>query len=354
MGERILFGNLRDGRQVSLFRLKSTGGAEAEILDLGGIIRSIKVPGRDGKPIDIVMGYETFEDQLNSRGWNCGVMGRVINRIGGGRFWIHGKMHELPLPEWGGKKAPFVIHGGAGCYASKLFTGETHTDEEGDKVTLYYRDHGEGGFPGEVDVWITYILTPDNEFRIRYRCLPTEDTILNVASHVYLNLGGHGSGTIHDHIVQLRADYYTPSTPDGLPTGEVLRVDGTPFDFRTPKSLGEGLESGHEQIMQQRGYDHNLCLAGGGYRECGWIYSESTGIRLTLLTDMPGVQLYCSCNERTVEGTKESRSYGRFGAFCLETQYYPNATAYSHFPQPVFPANTVFESQTAFRFSVEK
>lgn len=352
MSEKIMYGTLKDGRPVSLYRLKNKVGAEVEILELGAIIKSIKVPGRDGKLVDIVMGYDTLDDQLNSRGWNCGVMGRVINRIGAGKIWIEGKLYQLPLPEWGGKKAPFVIHGGAGCYAMKLFAGELHADEEGEKVTLYYRDHGEGGFPGEVDVWVTYILTQDNELRIRYRCLPSEDTILNVSSHVYLNLGGHGSGTIHDHIVQMYADYYTPVAPDGLPTGEVLKVDGTPFDFRTPKALGKGIDSGHEQIVLQNGYDHNLCLVGGGYRECGWVYSESTGIKLTLLTDMPGVHLYCSCNERDTEGAKDGKTYSRYGAFCLETQYYPNATAHSHFPQPVFLANTVFESQTGFKFSV--
>ncbi|NLM60710.1 MAG: galactose mutarotase [Clostridiales bacterium] len=352
MGEKILYGKLRDGRKVSLYRLKNRSGAEVEVLDFGAVIRAVRVPDRDGKLVDVVMGYDTLEDQLSAMGWNCGVMGRVANRIGGGRLWINGRLHQLPLPEWGGKKAPFVIHGGAGCYAMKLFSGRLHEDEEGDKVTLYHRDRGEGGFPGEVDVWVTYILTPDNEFILRYRCLPTEDTIINITSHVYMNLNGHGNGTIHNHIVRMDADFFTPVAPGGLPTGEVLRVDGTPFDFRGTKKLGEGLDSGSGQIAIQNGYDHNLCLSGTGYRECGWVYSDLTGIRLTLRTDMPGVQLYCSCNERDTEGAKEGRKYSRFGAFCLETQYFPDATAYPHFPQPVTPANTVYQSQTGFRFSI--
>jgi len=354
MAEKMFYGTLADGREVSLFRLKSAGGAEVDVLDYGAVIRALRVPSRSGELVDVAMGYDTFDDQMTKRGFNGGVMGRAINRIGDGKLWIYGKLHKLPLPEWGGKKAPFVIHGGAGCYAMKLFHGKITSDSVSDSVTLYHRDMGEGGFPGEVDVWITYTLTTYNELQIRYRCLPNEDTILNIASHVYLNLEGHGSGTIHRHTAKFDSNFYTPVAPNGLPTGEILKVDGTPFDFREPKTLGEGIATGHEQIALQNGYDHNLCLAGGGYRECGWVSAENTGIRLTLSTDMPGVHLYCSGNERPVEGAKEGKNYGSFGALCLETQYYPNATANSHFPQPVFPANTVFESQTSFKFSIEK
>ncbi|MDR0819262.1 MAG: galactose mutarotase [Oscillospiraceae bacterium] len=353
MSERISYGKSRDGKDVSLYRLKGSGGVEVEIMDFGAIIRSIKVPGRGGKITDVVMGYENFDDQLSKMGWNCGIMGRVVNRIGDGKIWIRGKLHQLDVPEWGGQKAPFVMHGGAGGYSAKVFSGELYSDAEGEKVTLYHHDRGEGNFPGEVDVWVTYVLTPDNELQLRYRCLPTRDTVLNITSHCYFNLAGHGNGTIHKHIMKLDADYYTPAAPGGLPSGEVLKVDGTAFDFRTPKSFGEGIDSGEAQITLQGGYDHNLCLAGGGYRERGYVYDESTGIKLTLSTDMPGVQLYCSGNEMPAENAKDGKNYEKFGAFCLETQYYPNATAYSHFPQPVFAANQVFESQTAFKFSAE-
>ncbi|MDR0857930.1 MAG: galactose-1-epimerase, partial [Oscillospiraceae bacterium] len=167
------------------------------------------------------------------------------------------------------------------------------------------------------------------------------------------NLAGHGSGTIHEHIMQLNSDFYAPSIPGALPSGEILKVDGTAFDFREPKTFGAGLATGEAQIVTAGGYDHNLCLSGGGYRAVGYVHSEATGIRLTLSTDMPGMQLYCSGNETPTENAKDGKSYPQFGAFCLETQFFPNATAYSHFPQPVIPANTVFESQTAFKFTVE-
>lgn len=347
------YGVLNDGREVTLYSLKNGSGMEVEVLNYGAIIRSIMVPDRAGQTVDVVMGYDSLKDQISSMGWNCGVMGRVINRIRDGKFWIDGKLYELPLPEWGGKKAPFVMHGGAGCYASKLFSEVPNPNcspSAASSLTLYHRDLGEGGFPGAVDVWITYTLTEENELQIRYKCLPEEDTILSIASHVYFNLEGHGGGTVHKHKAKISADYYTPVAPDGLPTGEILKVDETPFDLRTPKLLQEGMESSHEQIKMQGGYDHNLCLRGGGYRECGWFHADSTGITLTLLTDMPGVHLYTSGNERFTENAKESKSYAKHGAFCLETQYFPNSTAYSHFTQPIFRAGQVCEFRTTFKF----
>ena len=351
MGRIQSYGRTPDGRDVSLYHLKGAGGAEAEIMDYGAIVHSLKVPDRDGSLVDVMMGYDNFVDQLKDTGWNCGVMGRVVNRIGEGKIWIKGKLHQLDLPELGSGKAPFILHSGDGGYGRMLFSGRMDSGAGGDGATFYYRDAGIGGFPGLVDVWVSYLLTPDNELQIRYRCLPSEDTVLNITSHCYFNLAGHGSGSIHDHVMQLEAGYYLPAAPGGLPSGEVLKVDGTVFDFRKPKRFGDGLESGDTQIALQGGYDHNLCLSGGGYRECGWVYEKTTGIKMTLSTDMPGVQLYTSGNESFTEGAKEGKTYDRYGAFCLETQYYPDATAHSHFPQPVFPGNQVFESQTAYRFS---
>ena len=354
MSEKVTYGRMPDGREVSLYRLVGAGGAEAEIMDFGATIRSIKVPGRGGVKTDIAMGFENFDDQLRSTGWNCGIVGRVANRIDKGEIWIKGNRHLVDLPEQDGKKAPFILHSGAENYAKMLFQGRIYSDGDGEKAEFYYRDVSRIGFPGVVDVWVTYVLTPQNELQLRYRCLPSEDTVLNITSHCYFNLAGHGSGAVDSHVMKLDADYYLPAKPDCLPTGEAAKVDGTAFDFREPKDFGSGLKSDDPQIVLLGGYDHNFCLSGGGYRECGWVYEKSTGIKMTVSTDLPGIQLYTSCSEVLTEGAKEGKTYDRYGAFCMETQYYPNATAHSHFPQPVFPANQVFESQTAYKFSVQR
>ena len=344
------------GREVSLYKLTGAGGAEAEIMDYCATIRSIIVPDRAGEKTDVVMGFETFDDQFQSTGWNCGIVGRVANRIDKGDFFINGKRYTVDLPEQDGQKAPFILHSGAENYAKKLFQGKLWSDSEGEKAEFYYRDVSAIGFPGVADVWVTYVLTPDNELQLRYRCLPSEDTVLNITSHCYFNLAGHGSGggALYDHVMKLDAGYYLPARPDCLPTGEVHKVDGTAFDFREPAKLGDGMKGGDPQIALFGGYDHNFCLSGAGYRECGWVYAEQTGIKMTVSTDLPGIQLYTSCSEVHTEGAKDGKTYERFGALCLETQYYPNATAHSHFPQPVFPANQVFESQTAYKFSVQR
>ncbi len=211
---------------------------------------------------------------------------------------------------------------------------------------------GRGGFPGEVDVWVTYVLTPENELQIRYRAIPTEDTVLNLTSHCYFNLAGHDSGSAADHRICINADFYLPAAEGGLPTGEVLRVQGTGLDLTAMRKIRDGLESGDKQIALQGGYDHNFCLRGSGYREAAVVSDEKSGRVMTVFTDLPGVQFYTAGNDMPGDGFKDGASYHKYDAFCLETQYFPDATAHSHFPQPVVRAGSVFESMTAFRFSV--
>jgi aldose 1-epimerase len=332
---------------VNLYRLENKAGTQVEICDLGGAIHSfIYKNKKTGKTYDIVMGHDSLDDQFKLFGYNGGMMGRVVNRIWKGKIWIYGKLHQLELT-----MGDMVMHGGKGMYAKKLFQPRLWEDDEGEKLTLYLKDTGEGGFPGEVDVWITYVLTPKNELKLQYKCLPTEDTILNITSHVYFNVGGHDSGTVADDTCQLNANFFTPVDETGLPTGEILKVDGTVFDFRTPRTFRGGLESDDRIIKMQHGYDINLCLAGGGLREGGWVSSAKSGLKLSFQTDMPGVQLYTASNDPPGTGFKGGATYEKYGAVCLETQYYPNATAHSHFPQPVFPANQVFNSETVFTLS---
>jgi aldose 1-epimerase len=344
----VLYGVLPDERPVMLYRLQNKAGTYVEIMNYGGIIHSLVFADKNGVPADIVMGYKNLEDQLSRTGWNCGIVGRCVNRILNGELVIHGKVYQLEK-----NRGNMTLHGAGGAYSKKLFAPRFWEDDEGEKLTLYHRDLGEGGFPGEVDVWVTYVLTPSNELKIKYRALPTQDTVLNFSNHCYFNLGGHNSGTVADHYMRIYADYYLPDGDNGVPTGEVLNVTGTVFDFNHPRKLREGLESNDSQIKLQGGYDHNYCLAGSDFRKAVCVYEEKSGRCMTVYTDMPGVQLYTSCNDPAGSGYKDDAVYHKYDAFCLETQYYPNATAHSHFPSPVFPADRVFSSETVYALSLK-
>jgi aldose 1-epimerase len=342
------YGVTPDGQKIYCYRLENKKGMYAEVTNLGGVIRALGFPDKEGRPGDIVMGHDSFENQMTKFGFTGALMGRVVNRIWGGEINIHGKVIQLEK-----NFGNMTFHGGKGMYAMKLFYPRAYEDAEGDKLELYYKDTGEGGFPGEVDVWVTFIVTPQNELKIRYRALPTEDTILNITHHAYFNLGGHGSGTIKDQILQMDADFFTPVNDDGVPSGEVRSVVGTAFDFRKGRPFREGIESTEEQIVKQHGYDMNLCLAGYGLRKVARAWDPKSGRVMTVSTDMPGVQLYTASNEREDTGFKEGATYHQYDAFCLETQYFPNGTAFSHFPSPVFPAKTLWTSETIFALSLE-
>jgi aldose 1-epimerase len=342
------YGLTREGQQIHLYRIENKSGMYAEISTLGGVIRALGFPDKNGKAGDIVMGHDSFENQMTKFGFTGALMGRVVNRIWGGEINVNGKVIQLEK-----NFGNMTFHGGKGMYAMKLFYARPYEDAEGDKVELYFKDTGEGGFPGEVDVWVTYVITPQNELKIKYRALPSEDTILNITHHVYFNLGGHASGTIKDQICQMDADFFTPVNKEGIPTGEVRSVEGTVFDFRKGRPFREGLESSEPQIVMQHGYDINLCLAGYGLRKVARVSDPKSGRVMTVLTDMPGVQLYTASNEREDSGFKEGATYHQYDAFCLETQYFPNGTAFSHFPYPVFPAKKLWTSETVFALSIE-
>jgi aldose 1-epimerase len=352
MSERLRqYGLLDDGRPVYIYTLQNIAGTSVEILNYGCIIRSLNFVDKNGKLGDIVMGYDSLEDQLARRGWSNSIVGRCVNRIMNGELFIKGKLYQLETMITA--KGNMTMHGGVGGYGKKLWFPRFWEDAEGEKLTLYHHDLGEGGFPGEVDVWVTYVLTAKNEIKIKYKALPTEDTILNFSSHCYFNLAGHASGSVAEHIMQIDADFFTPVNEKGIPTGEILKVSDTVFDFNKPRKLKEGLESNDPQIKMQRGYDHNYCLKGTGFRKVAKVYDEKSGRCMVIHTDLPGVQLYTSNNDTTGTGYKGKASYDQYGAFCLETQFFPNSPANPQFPSAIFPANRIFESETVFSLSIE-
>lgn len=343
-----VFGKLESGEEVRLFHLENGEGIEAEIIEYGAIIHRLVVPGRNGVRADVVLGQDTLENYIKMPNFSAAVVGRCANRIGNAVFSINGK--DYVLEKNNGNNS---LHSGSGNYANKLFKGKMF--DSGDKVgvTLYYKDLGLGGFPGTVDVWVTYTLTSEGSFEIEYKAVPDTDTVINLTNHAYFNLSGHDTGSVENHLLQINSDFYLPNDNGALPTGEVLSVTGTDMDFNSPRPVGEGFKSTDVQLTQFGGYDHNFCLRGRGYRKVVELLDPISGRGMEVYTDLPGIQLYTTNFAGKNSIGKEGALYQRHGALCLETQYFPNAVNMSHFPSPVFRAGETYYTVTAFKFFVK-
>ena len=340
-----IFGKTADGTEdVTLYRITG-GGITADILSYGGIICRLLVPDKNGVVADVVLGQDTMEG-YGGRGASAGAfIGRVANRISGAEFAIDGRTYPL--------QANFgtdLIHGGAGNYARRNFCGQTFNDGFKAGVTLSLTDNGEGGFPGKVDVTLTYSLDESGNFGLKYTALPEMDTPINFTNHVYFNIAGQETGNVGEHILQLNADFITPNDGRGMTTGEILAVKGTDFDFTEPKPIKTGLESSNPLFTQFGGFDMNYCIRGRGFRKGGSVTDPKSGRCMEFYTDLPGVQVFSM--PRVPEGAtgKKGAPYVGNGAICFETQLFPDCTNYSQFPSPFVKAGTKYETETIYRF----
>ncbi|MDR2104100.1 MAG: galactose mutarotase [Treponema sp.] len=336
-----LFGTLPNGENVWRCTLKNKGGMSAQIITLGAIIQSIRTADREGNFENVVLGRSDLAGYLAPRSPSAAVIGRVANRIKGHTFQIGGKVYDLAANEGNN-----TLHGGPGNYGRRNFA---LVEADDTLVRLALRDHGEAGFPGEVDVEVCYRLN-DEGLLIQYRVIPTEDTPLNLTNHVYFNLAGHGSGPINEQELQLEADFYTPADDENIPTGEILRTKGTPFDFSSPRKFGPAIAELAASGDKKGGFDHNFVLNGRGMRKVAWARDGQSGRVMEVFTDLPGMQLFTANHMQEGTPGNDGASYTRHGAFCLETQFFPNTVHVPHFPCCIVPANTVFSSATAYYF----
>lgn len=347
------FGTLPDNSRVTMYTLTNKNGVRADIIDYGGIIVSLLVPDRNGKLDDIVLGYDNIGDYLDRSPYFGAICGRHANRIEGASFVLNGTRYELSANE-GSKQ----LHGGIKGFDKKLWDSRiiTRNDHECLELSLFSPD-GDEGFPGNLEVRVIYDLTDDNALEIEYYGASDTDTVLNLTNHTYFNLSGHNSGTILDHYLKINADFYTPISKDVLPTGEILSVKNTPFDFTEPRQIGEFLRdySGNEQMVNGVGYDHNFVLRdkGPGLRECSELYDPKSGRVMTCYTTKPGVQFYSGNHLKGAGIGKGGCVYDKWHGLCLETQYFPNAMKYSHFPSPVLRAGDIYHHLTIFKFSTK-
>lgn len=339
MIKREKFGSVNE-QNIFMYTLDNGNGLSAEILSYGGILKSLTFRGTD-----VVLGRDSLEDYLKNEGYFGALIGRNSNRIKGASFELNGNTYNLAKNDGNNN-----LHGGNIGFDSKIWTCTDINGKEPTLILSRVSPDGEEGFPGTAEIQITYTLTAENGIKIHYEAASDQDTVMNLTNHSYFNLNGHDSGTVDEHTIQISSNFYTPNTEECMPNGEVLKVDGTPFDLRTPKKLKEGFASGHPQIELFGGYDHNFALPGRGFRHCATVTGDKSGISMEVYTDQPGVQLYTgNCiNPETV--CKNGCKYAIHQALCLETQTFPDAIHHSHFPTPVLPAGTKYDTCTEYRF----
>lgn len=350
---RAPFGTLPDGTPVELFTVTNRNGVEIRAITYGGIILSIRVPDREGRLDDIVLGYDTVAEYArNNAPYFGAIIGRYGNRIAKGRFAIDGTTYKLAT-----NNGPNHLHGGVKGFDKVVWRGEPIENEQGAGVVLTYTSpDGEEGYPGTVKARVTYLVTDRNELSVEYEAVTDKATHINLTQHSYFNLAGQGARDVLDHVLQIRADRYTPVDATLIPTGELAPVAGTPFDFRQPTPIGARINQDHPQLRHGLGYDHNFVLArsAGGLQPAARVFEPTTGRTLEIATTEPGIQFYSgNFLDGTITG-KEGRVYQKRYGFCLETQHYPDSPNQPGFPSTLVRPGETYRSKTVFTFAASQ
>lgn len=340
------FGILRDGRRANLYTIENKRGMQAVLTDFGAILVRLLVPDRDKRLVDVVLGYdelEKYEDNFDMLG---ATVGRNVNRIEKGRFQIDGVEYQLDINENDNNIHSSMDKG----FHKVLWDTEIVSD---DSVSFsYHSPHMENGFPGNLDISLTYTLTDTGALILSYYGVSDQKTLVNLTNHSYFNLSGYASGDILDTIVWINAESFTPVRKGTIPTGEIRSVENTPMDFRIPKAIGRDLKDEDEQLKLVYGYDHNFVLNGRGKGLCKAATAESprTGIRMTVYTDLPGLQFYGGNTTRDIVG-KGGVLITKNSGFCMESHYYPNSINIPSFLQPVLEKGAEYKTTTIYQFS---
>ncbi len=336
-----------DGTLIEKYRLVS-GEYTAEITTLGAAIVSLTVPDRDGCKRNVVAGFSSGEDYLLTNGCYGAVIGRVCNRVGNASFALDGKTYFLDKNE-----GQNCLHSGEANFAYRVWHAEVlHDDNPAVSFTLVSPD-GDGGYPGQLSVNAVYTLYDSGKLTFRLTAVSDRKTPVNLTNHAYFNLAGAKNGTVEDHILQLNADNITP-TDDGLiPTGEILPVDGTPYDFRAPKPIGRDI-GGDENLIRLGGYDHNF-LINKETAEAAVLYAHESGIEMRIVTDQPSLQLYTANSERPDLPMYQNGSKAvPHDSVCLEAQAMPDAVHHPEIHDIMLPAGKRYEKTIEFCFSVKE
>ena len=346
------FGKLSCGTEVYAYILSNANGMSVKILSYGGAIAQIKAPDRRGRFADVVGGYDDLDSYVRGDGYQGALIGRWGNRIAKGKFTLDGKDYSLFI-----NNGPNHLHGGEFGYNAKV--GDV-TEKDGDEPELVLHivsPDGDEGYPGTLELTVTYKLSLQNGLSIRYEATTDKTTILNLTNHTYFNMGGYASGSVHPHVLWLDADSYLPTDMDLIPTGELKNVAGTPFDFRTPKTIGKDINSDNMDLKLAGGYDHCLNFVGGETKvpvKRGELYDPESGRGMEVYTNQPCVQLY-SGNFLTNDEFPFKGGYKQVPQtfVCLETQHMPDSINHGNFTNCILNPGEKYDYTTEYRFIVK-
>lgn len=336
------------GKKTGLYVLKNKNNMEVCITNYGGRIVSVMVPDRDGVMRDVVLGFDSIQDYIKYPTDFGATIGRYANRIANGRFKLDDVVYQLPLNNFG-----HCLHGGPNGFQYRVFDAQQKSDNE---IQLkYISQDGEEGFPGKLACTVTMTLSDDNAIDIKYEASTDKPTIVNMTNHSYFNLDGDPTSDNGKYLLQVNGDYFTPVDSTFMTTGEILSVEGTPFDFRNPTALGERFTIDDEQLKNGKGIDHNWVLntKGNINVSCARLKSEKTGITMDVYTTEPGIQVYTG---NFLDGTlvgKKGIVYNHRASVCLETQKYPDTPNKADWPSAVLRPGEVYRSQCIYKFSIE-
>lgn len=346
------FGCTPDGLPVERLTLTNSHGSQVALLTYGGAIAAIRVPDRSGELANVVLGFDRLDDYLEHSPYFGAITGRYANRIAGARFAIDGREFRLAAND-----GPNALHGGTVGLDKRVWrTAPVHSADGPALMLRYLSPDGEEGYPGNLDLAVTYTLTDEDALRIDYRTTTDRPTHVNLTNHAYFNLAGACAGDVLGHELTLVANTFTPVDSTLIPTGVTADVAGTPFDFREPVAIGARIRTANEQLQRGRGYDHNFVLDrtdSGSIGLAARVREPRTGRVLEVHTTEPGIQFYSgNFLDATLVGTG-GRAYRQSDGFCLETQHFPDSPNQPSFPSTLLQPGTTLSSTTVYRFMTD-
>jgi aldose 1-epimerase len=346
------FGRTPDGHDVDIYTLTNSHGLSVKITSYGGIINALRLPDRQGKFDDVVLGFDDLDDYIRVGSYFGAVIGRYGNRIAKGRFTLDGIEYKLAI-----NNGENHLHGGVRGFDKVVWTARTLKFAGGQGLELtYLSKDGEEGYPGNLSVKVIYSLSDQDELKIDYSASTDRDTIVNLTNHSYFNLAGQGNGDILNHQLFINADRFTPTDGGLIPTGELRSLLGTPFDFTHSTAIGARIDQVYDQLKSGKGYDHNFALNGkpGVLRPAAKVDEPTTGRVMEVWTTQPGIQFYSG---NYLDGTltgKDGKVYRQRFGFCLETQHFPDSPNKPNFPNTVLRKGARYQTITIFKFSTAK
>lgn len=346
------FGKTPEGKAVDLFTMVNSKGMEVRAMSYGGIITSLRVPDKNGKLDDVVLGHNSLEGYFPNKPYLGAIIGRYANRIANGKFTLDGMQYTLPR-----NNGPNSLHGGLKGFDQMVWHTEPfeHSHEVGVAFTYLSKD-GEEGYPGNLKIKVTYTLTDDNKLIFDYEATTDKATPINLTQHSYFNLAGEGRGDVLGHQLSLNANRFTPVDKNLIPTGEIRSVEGTPLDFSKPAIIGLRIHDRYDQLVVAGGYDHNFVISreGDTLALAARVLEPGSGRVLEVSTTEPGVQFYSgNFLDGTIVG-KRGQAYQQHAGFCLETQHFPDSPNRPNFPSTILRPGKIYHSRTIFAFSVQR